>query len=682
MIRFAVSFQQIKKTVTVEPFVFLCMKAFYLQLVSLPQIILDNVCLKKHNATKCHAMFNGMYKPDFDVVQQESTLWLGGYLVVTTLIIVMFLPAIGAISDKLGRYRAMLLSPIGQFVQTLAFLGILANGLNFPTWLLLLAGPITAVVGDVSGLFVLAGSYISELTTVEQRTMRLTILEASQLIGGLSASVCSGLIIEKFGYKAIFIANLILLSIALAYLVVYVKPVDSVKQRNESNGFVVEGSKDRIDAFLMDEIKAHGTECSLLKDHNVMMENNSRNSTAHNEAENQKTDKLEEYCHMAKQTGFCQGAKLEIKARIGNNDRENMMTENETILHEAIACDEFEDASAKTKDDKCDRNDLCFDKTEEYSREQVEMGLCNRAVMARKSCENRDEIIQSDTERMEAINSNTTSRGDVTCKQNTEEEKGSDKLGAILQDQTPEITVIKQRGYGEKRPACAGMLIIIKEANVIHNLKNVRTILKANGQLLHGSLLFLLMSLAAVSYSGDLAVTALYLKNRPYFLPPTDLGYFFAYQSGMLAILGMVVFNFVLTKVIKIEDNTLLVFNTVMFILYFVLLAFSKTLLMLYLIQLIHAAGTLNTCAIRSMLTKIVPKSSIGTVFGALSMVEAFFVIVGVLLCPLIYSNIAAINPGAVFFVNAGLMLISTPVAVYLLTTKKKREQIDSEENT
>ena len=102
---------------TVEPLVFICFVVFFLDLVTLPQIILDNVCAFKHNQSKCHAMTIGSYKDDFDVVQKESSLWFGAYLVTSTFITIFTLPTIGTLSDVIGRIKIMYLTPVSLFCQ-------------------------------------------------------------------------------------------------------------------------------------------------------------------------------------------------------------------------------------------------------------------------------------------------------------------------------------------------------------------------------------------------------------------------------------------------------------------------------------------------------------------------------------------------------------------------------------
>ena len=657
---------------------FLCMMAFFLKLVAIPQIVLDNVCLLKHNKTKCRAMFTGSHKEDFDAVQQESTLWFGGYLVTTTLVTVLCLPFVGTMSDRFGRYKAMLSSPISQLLQTFVFLGILAKDLNFPTWTLLLAGPITAFVGDVGGLYVLTASYVAEITTEKERTLRLTLLESSQLTGALAATIFSGLIIEKLGYSAIFIADLILLILALAYLIFCVKPVEHLKEatmqeeekepvkkdkeptettKNKGLGIIsnqmteIGKNKNEFENDDEDASESHRTKMASVQINHAVTKSNSceefgRDVTSLDINRNELHKSEDESTGNPNLT-----AENRHSANANTNVRVHIVEPDETKLRGAGESEELH-----SKDNKCksENGETGAVRDQRDNNKTIENDLFSSKYERKLSVENKTQLKIDSNENTGNVNDN-------------EDQK--------VKDAKISLQIGSSEANDKKKSAFASIMNLIRESNPIKNLIRAQKILKENEQLSCGLLLFLLMSLAAISYSGELAVTALYLKNKPYYLPATDLGYFLAYESGMLAILGMVILNFLFTKVMKIQDHVLLIFNSVAYIVYFVLLALAKSMLMLYLIQPIRAAGTLNTCAIKSILTKSVPEASVGLLLGALLMIETFSVMIGALVCPIIYSTVAATNPGAVFYVNVGLMIISTPVAGYLLFIKKKDEQ-------
>ena len=555
--------------VTVEPFLFLSMFVAFLTWVAFPQMILSNICLHKHNKTRCTAMFSGSYKQDYDVVQEESTLWFGGFLGIATFIAILTLPLVGTLSDRFGRHKIMFLAPIGQLLQAITMVGILFHGLEYPTWAVLLPGFLPGICGDVSGLYVLAASYITDITSEETRTLRITLVDSVVLLASLSSTLCSGFIIEAFGYFGIFVTNIISLVLALLYLIFCVKPVNT--RRDSSSGQ------------------------SSIEDHEVKSQVNKVNVVEEMELED-KTDKPA------------------VRGEDSSGDDDS-----------GVAC-----------------------ARDSYSTSQP-LPIIDGV-----------DINQSNDK---------PGTGQGGTKPNAKE--------TILQ---PPVQMISQAEY-EKMPACSQILHILKQSNPIRNLKRVYCVLKADGQMFDGMTLFLLMFLAAVCYSGEMSVLALYLKNRPYFMSPRDLGFYFAYVSGIIAILGMAFFNYLFTERLKLNDYLILLMSFCFFTVYYILLSIANSILMLYLIQLVHCIGSLNTCVLRSILSKLAPESTTGLLFGALFMAETIGVMFGSLICPAVYSRVAATYPGAVFFVNAGLSSVSIVTTIVLMVKVRSGRQTDRSKN-
>ena len=557
--------------ITVEPLMFLCMFVAFLTWVTLPQMILENICLRNHNNTRCAEMFSGSYKQDYDVVQEESTLWFGGFLGIATFIAILTLPLVGTLSDRFGRHKIMFLAPIGQLLQAITMVGILFHGLEYPTWAVLLPGFLPGICGDVSGLYVLAASYTTDITSEETRTLRITLVDSVVLLASLLSTLCSGFIIEAFGYFGIFVANIISLVLALSYLIFCVKPV------------------------------------------------------------NQKKD------------GSSQLAEVENKSVASHVDKDQrklvMTAEIEMVDNEEDTGQDFRRERSvrnveSTNFSVSDRNDMTSTGDSPYNDQSLPI--------------------------VEEVQQDTIKRDDIP---QTGHCSTPNFHTALLQHP---VELISEASC-EKISRRFQLLHILQQSNPIGNLKRVYCVLKADGQMFDGMTLFLLMFLAAVCYSGEMSVLALYLKNRPYFMSPRDLGFYFAYVSGIIAILGMAFFNYLFTERLKLNDYLILLMSFCFFTIYFVLLSIANSILMLYLIQLVHCIGSLNTCVLRSILSKLAPESTTGLLFGALFMSERLGGMFGSLVCPAVYSRVAARYPGAVFFVNAGFSLVSIVTTIVLM---------------
>jgi len=641
--------------ISVEPFMFLNMNVFFLTFVTVPQIILDNICLLKHNETKCLAMFSGSFKEEFDIVQEQATLWFGGLLVMVTFIIILTLPFIGALSDFLGRYTAMFLSPVCQILQSLITLGIVLNGLPFPTWVLLLVASIPALVGDLSGFFVLTESYITAITSEKTRTLRMTLLEGAGMMAGLSATLSSGFIIEKFGYAGIFVTNILLLVLALLYLTFCVKPANKMQKEppmepdvegeemssllDNVTGMASKKTNEEEDRKIVEEEKdVREIEEVISKDEEDFREN--KEDFCENEEDFRESEDVLESEANARENGDIR--KNEVVSENGEDVCENEVSSTEGA-----------------KDNPCSSDFITKNDVNENKEVNTEMPVPN-AFDCNSSVPVIQDVHRCDTEEIRKIDDRAEGKhGTIT--------PHLEKLGPGIEN-SPEVTCTKTS-------SCSKLRHILKESNPIHNLMRVYRILKEEGQLFNGPMLFFLILLNALAYSGEASVLTLYLKNRPYFLSARLLGLYLAYGSGTLAIVGMVILNFLFTRVIKMNDHILLLISLCALLVYYVLLALAQSMLMLYLIQLIHALGTLSTCIIRASLTKIVPAPTVGLLLGALIMFETAGVLLGSIICPIVYSQVAATYPGAVFFINVAFTLLSVVATSVFLVKNRNNGQ-------
>ena len=538
--------------VTVEPVMFFGMLSFSLNMVAMPQMILDNVCLKKHNETKCAAMYTGFFKEEYDTVQGISSLWFSALLVAAALVAVLLLPFIAALSDEFGRRKIMSLTPLGQLLQSIVIVCILSGGLRFPTWLMVLVGLLPGIVGDISGLFVITSSYIADVSSVETRTLRINLLESAAIISALVASLSSGYIIEHFGYVGAYIACIITDILGLLYIMLLVKPIDK-------------------EAVMCDQIEGN--------------------------------------------------TKMEIEMEGNQIKQESDIIINclqDNILESKV--EDKEDVSSKKKD--CD-----------FKEKMEKVTSC----MKEKDSENK-------------------MSSEVTMKSSNPVEKNVMRKGLSCR-----------------------LWFLLKKSNPVSNFTKVVWILKFHGQLRYGILLFLLMACAAATYSGELSVMVLYLKNRPFYMGPVHIGFFLAFQSAALSIIGLIGVNYLLTRVLKLSDHTILLLTATAYTIYCVLLGLANSTLTLYLVQLVHVVSTVNVSTIRAMVSKITPPSTVSIFFSAIIIVESFAVLAGSMISPLVYYAVVSTHPGSVFFINAFFMLFGTCVSLRLFFLKRYENQESSE---
>ena len=579
-------------------------------------------------------MSTGSFKEDFDVVQKESSLWFGAYLVTSTFITIFTLPTIGTLSDFLGRIKIMYLTPISLLIKNVIVLFILYSGIRFKTWVVILLAPIPAVVGDVSGFYVAVGAYIADITTVEQRTMRFNLLDAATLLGGFTATLISGLIIERFGYIAIYMASLGILLLAILYLIFLVKPVNSLRINYKGD---LE-NKERANILEREENEGQN---SLFVEENHNEDTDTDMGGIQNEIKN---DLLASVCMINSDTatGEQQEANASMAKQYGDENFESHFVP-EDGGEDAGPGEEMEEGTNRSPE------------TDPESHG-------GKRKVSHKQIVDEEEMIPE--ERVEELAPLT--KVDI--------ENDLETITEFHDNEDIKISSEQINGLKKGQEETINFRDVLRHANPIRNFKWLVQCFKESGNMNLGLVLFLLMAFGTFSYVTEMTVLVNYLKNRPFFLDARNIGFLLAFDSGVISIVGLGFFSFLMTKVFKLNDYVMVVMTFAAGMLYYVLLGLANSLLMLYLIQLVHAIGALVTPTLRSMLSKLVPPSSVGVMMGALLMVETFAVLIGSLAGSVTYSRLAASYPGAVFFVVAGIAFLATIISVGLLCKSRNIE--------
>ena len=135
----------------------------------------------------------------------------------------------GSWSDRFSRRLPMLLSLFGLLINSVLYMlsSILPeSSLGF----LLLSNFIIGCSGGLLTMLVSTMSYISDISTPESRTTRISILYASSNIGSLIAFTLSGVIFDHSGFIVMYSICISLSLLGIVYTIVRVK---DIKQRQD-----------------------------------------------------------------------------------------------------------------------------------------------------------------------------------------------------------------------------------------------------------------------------------------------------------------------------------------------------------------------------------------------------------------------------------------------------------------
>uniref|UniRef100_A0A1B0B6N5 Major facilitator superfamily (MFS) profile domain-containing protein n=1 Tax=Glossina palpalis gambiensis TaxID=67801 RepID=A0A1B0B6N5_9MUSC len=237
------------REISVEPTMFLYMFAFMITTVVEQDFFLQKACRVNNNFTeeicdRIKDIENAEYKKQVQVTtakfyQYES---IAGH--VFPIVLALFL---GSFSDRRGRKFPLLMGLCGKFIYSVM---IVVNA-NMKTWpleyVILTATLPSALTGADVAIFASCFAYISDISTLKNRTMRVTILEVCYL-SAMPTGVALGsyLFYNHFNrsYGTMFALNASLLAISIIYTVLVLKWQTTEKQRSLKElsccGFIID----------------------------------------------------------------------------------------------------------------------------------------------------------------------------------------------------------------------------------------------------------------------------------------------------------------------------------------------------------------------------------------------------------------------------------------------------------
>ncbi|XP_077867325.1 proton-coupled folate transporter-like, partial [Saccoglossus kowalevskii] len=218
--------------VTVEPIALLFMFGMGFLAIARPQYIRSRTAEEYNTNGTCYTNNSSLEYNKENEIQKQATIWTL-YLTATTQFIGMFVATIlGAYSDKAGRKIPLMLPPVGAALNSLNYLIVIY--LHLPIWTLFFGALLQGLGGDFTTEISACCSYIADITTKQQRTLRMVIMEVVIYLAIGAAQLCAGYVIQLYGYHAAFWLQFFVLSAAIFYAVFFVQESVEVHQ-NMSN---------------------------------------------------------------------------------------------------------------------------------------------------------------------------------------------------------------------------------------------------------------------------------------------------------------------------------------------------------------------------------------------------------------------------------------------------------------
>lgn len=223
--------------ISVEPILFLYMFAFMVTSVVEQDLFLQKACRVNNNYSEyiCVNIKNNsnyIYKKEVQKTLAQFLQWESILANIFPIILSLF---IGSFSDKYGRKLPLLFGLSGKIFYSFM---IIVNS-KMESWpieyILITATLPSALTGSDVAIFSSCFAYISDITTIKNRTFRVTILDGCYLSAmPLGVTLGSYLFNNYFNYSHsnMFILNLAILIITFIYSILILKSRTTVDQDN------------------------------------------------------------------------------------------------------------------------------------------------------------------------------------------------------------------------------------------------------------------------------------------------------------------------------------------------------------------------------------------------------------------------------------------------------------------
>jgi len=177
--------------------------------------------------------------------------------------------------------------------------------------------------------------------------------------------------------------------------------------------------------------------------------------------------------------------------------------------------------------------------------------------------------------------------------------------------------------------------------------------------------LFLASLMVMIASSGEPVILALYLKNRPFRMEPRMLGLYIAVMSIVRGI-GVIFFLQISSCCCKLSDWLLLAIGIISQVLVLILVGISRTITMVFSVNVTGFGTALTGFALRSIISKEVSSSNYGAALGGLECLDVMSSLLANCVSLMMYHYTLALYSGIAFFGLAGCMLIG---GAFLLPT-------------
>ncbi|CAG9860293.1 unnamed protein product [Phyllotreta striolata] len=232
---------KIRKVITVEPLIGLYQFAIYISKPALENLELEKACRVnfKYNDTVCDAILSGNHgnysqqNDNMQIIISKMHAWQQPIQSFFPLILILFL---GSYSDRHKWRKPFFIFPLVGDI--LGYLGSILSVANMRVWSLEVQGFLNKIVPSIFGtqpMIVMATtSYIADVSTREDRTLRIGLATLVINVTIPVAQAISGILFKKMGYFGVLSLSCVILLTAFVYGVFWITETSSFKEKRRT----------------------------------------------------------------------------------------------------------------------------------------------------------------------------------------------------------------------------------------------------------------------------------------------------------------------------------------------------------------------------------------------------------------------------------------------------------------
>lgn len=225
------------KSISIEPVVFLYMLAIYINIPIDEALLYRQVCFKFYNVSLCNSMNSikinkpNIYETMENIIQKHASIYMIYFNFVYLIPSIFISIVCGVWSGKYSHKLPMILASMGCILSTLVNLFVSIIKYNLSIEILFLSNIFLSLFGSTSTMFSIIYNYVLHVTTIENRTQRIAIIESCLIFGSGIGLMLSGILIDLTNFQYCFLFIIFIHFINIIYIIFNIEEVIQTKEK-------------------------------------------------------------------------------------------------------------------------------------------------------------------------------------------------------------------------------------------------------------------------------------------------------------------------------------------------------------------------------------------------------------------------------------------------------------------